>query len=125
MPRVLKSIGKRNKAAGSQFERDIVHDLKDVLGIDAKRNLSQTRDSGGDIVLDDWVIECKRRASIAAYQWLEQCEASCEPHQQPIVVARADGKKAIAILPWAVFLTLLGNEIEPPEPSREAPQRAG
>ena len=104
-------MGKMQRNKGASFERDIVNDLKSVLGLDVGRNLSQTRDSGGDIVLDSFVIECKRRASIAVYEWMKQCEASCEPHQKPIVVCRADGEKALAIMRWSDFMTLLGNEL--------------
>jgi hypothetical protein len=99
----------RNKGAG--YERDIVRDLRDRLGVDASRNLAQTRDSGGDIVLDRFVIECKRRAGIAVYAWMKQCEESCQPHQKPIVVCRADHEESLAIMKWSDFLTLLGNEV--------------
>lgn len=106
-------MGKMQRTKGATFEREIVNDLKDYLGVKAGRNLSQTRDSGGDIVLDNFVIECKRRAKISIYQWMEQCEVSCETKQKPIVICRADGEKALAIMKWSDFMTLLGNEITP------------
>lgn len=115
-------MGKMQRTKGATFERDIVNDLKSVLGISIGRNLSQTRDSGGDIVLDRFVIECKRRASIAVYEWMKQCEASCEPHQKPIVVCRADGEKSLAIMRWEDFMMLLGNEVIPSSPSESPPQ---
>lgn len=115
-------MGKMQRNKGAGFERDIVNDLRSVLGIDIGRNLSQTRDSGGDIVLDRFVIECKRRASIAVYDWMKQCENSCEDNQKPIVVCRADGEKALAIMRWSDFMTLLGNELTSTSPEVSPPK---
>lgn len=105
-------MGKAQRTKGASFERDIVHDLADSLGVVCARNLDQTREGGADIVLDRYVIECKRRASIAVYDWVEQAQAACKDDQKPIVVCRADRKESLAIMKWSDFLTLLGNEIK-------------
>ena len=105
-------MGKAQRTKGASYERDIVHDLSDYLGVDCSRNLDQTRDGGADIVLDKFVIECKRRASIAVYDWVDQAQAACKDGQKPIVVCRADRRESLAIMKWSDFLTLLGNEIK-------------
>ena len=79
-------MGKAQRTKGASFERDVVNALKDA-GIDAARNLDQTRDGGGDIDLGAYMIECKRRASIAVYDWLDQCTRAARPGQIPLVVA--------------------------------------
>jgi Holliday junction resolvase len=106
-------MGKAQRNKGHGYEREIVNDLKDTFGIDARRNLTQTRDSGGDILLEGYLIECKRRKRIAIYEWMEQAVNSCNADQKPIVVCRADGEKSLAIMNWDDFKTLLGNELTP------------
>ena len=58
-------MSKYQRTKGAGYEREIVTALRETLGVDARRNLSQTRDSGADILLGKFVIECKRRASIS------------------------------------------------------------
>ena len=105
-------MSKSQRIKGANYELDIVHDLSDYLGVDCSRNLEQTRDGGADIVLDHFVIECKRRNSIAVYGWVDQAQAACKEGQTPIVVCRADRRESLAIMKWSDFLTLLGNEIK-------------
>jgi Holliday junction resolvase len=112
------SASQRTK--GATYEREIVNQIKDTLGIDVSRNLTQTRDSGADILLDGYVIECKRRASISVYKWMEQAEDSCTFAQRPIVICRGDGKGSLVIMNLEDFLPLLGNELNLHEPKRES-----
>lgn len=113
-------MSKAQRVKGHAYEREIVNDLKATFGIDVRRNLTQTRDSGGDILLEHFVIECKRRKGIAVYEWVKQAENSCSERQKPIVVCRADGEKSLAIMLWDDFKTLLGNEISPHQPEGES-----
>lgn len=113
-------MGKSQRTKGHSYEREVVNDLRDTFGIDVSRNLTQTRDSGGDILLDDFLIECKRRAGIAVYEWIKQAEKSCNKHQKPIVVCRADGEKSLAIMKWDDFKKLLGNELSPHQSEGES-----
>ena len=62
-------MSKMQRTKGASFERDIVNVLKEH-GYEAGRNLTQTRDGGGDIDLPRWLLECKRYAKIAVYVWL-------------------------------------------------------
>jgi Holliday junction resolvase len=102
-------MGKAQRTRGQVFEREIVNTLKDA-GIDAARNLDQTRDGGGDIDLGAYMIECKRRASIAVYEWLDQCTRAARPGQIPVVVARGDRREAVVILRLDDFILMLGKE---------------
>ena len=99
-------MGKMQRTKGAEFERAVVMTLR-ARGYDAKRNLDQTRDGGGDINLPAYLIECKRRAKISVYEWLEQAQKAAQEHQIPVVVARADHKDAIAILKWTDLLGMM------------------
>ena len=99
-------MGKMQRTKGAVFEREVVHSLRSI-GIASDRNLEQTRDGGGDIDLPGYMIECKRRAKIGVYEWLEQAERAAKDGQIPVVVARADRKEAIAIIKWVDFMRML------------------
>ena len=106
-------MGKSQRTKGAAGEREVCAILRDTLGADAHRNLSQTRDGGTDIAVGPFRIECKRRARIGnVYEWLAQSQAAClESGLTPVVAARADGKKWVAILDFDVFCRLVGNEL--------------
>ena len=93
---------------GIQFERDVVNMLKDELGVDCKRVLDQYREGQlGDIVLDQFVIECKRYACKfdAPQAWWDQVwQASQHMSLVPILVYKFDRRAIQAIVP----LYLLG-----------------
>ena len=99
-------MGKMQRNKGAGFERQIVNELK-VAGFAAARNLDQTRDGGGDIDLERYMFECKRRASIAVYDWLDQCTKAAKAGQMPIVIARGDRRETIAILRFSDLITIL------------------
>ena len=86
--------------------------IRDSLGIDAKRNLSQTREGGCDIAVGPYHVEVKRRARIGnVYEWMQQAEDSCTNNERPIVFCRADNKKWLVVMPVEEALRLIGNEL--------------
>ena len=98
---------------GASFEREISAYLSERLGFVVKRKLGQARDAGDDIQVGRFRIECKRRTRIAAYEWLDQCAAASNGAQDiPIVIARADGEDAIAIIRLADLVPLIAGELE-------------
>ena len=99
-------MSKSQRDKGHQFERDVVNILK-MHGYEASRNLTQTRDSGGDISLPRWLFECKRYAKIAVYTWLDQAIKSAKGNQTPVVVAKADRKEAIVIMRLLDFMEIM------------------
>jgi hypothetical protein len=110
-------MGKLQRQRGASFEREIVSDLATTLGVVTRRNLTQYQVSNeGDLIVGDYVIECKRRRKIAVYEFMEQAEDACSGKQTPIVVMRADGKKTLAMMRWDDFMKLLGNELTPAQP---------
>ena len=99
-------MSKSQRDKGHQFERDVVNLLK-LNGYEASRNLTQTRDSGGDISLPRWLFECKRYAKIAVYKWMDQAIKSAKPGQTPVVVAKSDRKEAIVIMRLIDFMEMM------------------
>ena len=101
----MSASGRRK---GIQFERDVVNMLKDELGVDCKRVLDQYREGQlGDIVLDQFVIECKRYACKfdAPTAWWDQVwQASQHMSLVPILIYKFDRRPIQAIAP----LYLLG-----------------
>ena len=100
-------MSKAQRTKGATFEREVVNDLKEI-GIDCGRNLDQWRDGGGDIEIEAWMIECKRRARISVYEWMDQCGAAAlKAHKKPMVVCRADRKETLVIMRWEDMLSIL------------------
>lgn len=106
-------MSKSQRTKGAAGEREVCNIIRITLGVDAHRNLSQTRDGGTDIAVGKFRIEVKRRAKIGnVYEWMAQSEASCDdPGQVPVVCARADGKQWLAIVNLDDFCRLMGNEL--------------
>ena len=100
-------MGKMQRNKGAAYEREIVHVLVE-RGYLAARNLTQTREGGADIILQDFIIECKRRASIAIYDWLDQATLAAKGRKRPVVVARGDRRESVVILRLEDFLDLVG-----------------
>ncbi len=91
------SKSERNK--GARGERELCRILNDELGTSVKRNLSQTREGGCDIVLGRFNLEVKRRKGISVHQWMEQAINSCDDAKQtPVVICRGDGKPWLAVM---------------------------
>ncbi|HIU85185.1 MAG TPA: hypothetical protein IAC66_07470 [Candidatus Aphodousia gallistercoris] len=105
-------MGKSQRTKGAVGEREVCHLIQDVLGVNAKRNLSQTREGGCDIAVGPYHVEVKRRARIGnIYDWIEQAEASCQNGERPVVFCRADKKKWLVVMSAEEALRLLGNEL--------------
>lgn len=114
-------MAKISRQRGANYEREVSSEIFDMLGVRIKRNLKQYQQSGeGDLILGDYVIECKRRRSIAVYDWMRQADEASAPWQTPIVVMRADGEKSLAVMHLPDLLKLLGNEI-PHQSQGESP----
>lgn len=114
-------MAKISRQRGATYEREVANEIFDMLGVRIKRNLKQYQVSGeGDLLLGDYVIECKRRRSIAVYDWMRQADEASAPWQTPIVVMRADGEKSLAVMHLPDLLKLLGNEISPHQSQDES-----
>src|SRR5208282_4924502 len=115
------SKSQRTKGAGG--ERELCGILSDALGPVVKRKLGQARDSGHDIDLPPFRIECKRRKRIAnLYEWMAQAAetyclvlhpdgTSTDLSDTPVVALRADGKGWLVVLRLGDFIKLAREEI--------------
>lgn len=102
-------MSKSQRTKGAGFEREVCALLSDQLGTVVKRNLAQTRGGateGSDITIGKFSIECKRRARISFYEWLDQAQRDAGD-KIPVVVARADGRRAVAILDLEVLIPMM------------------
>lgn len=112
-------INSRNK--GASFERDIINALRDSLGVECKRNLEQWRSGGDDIDLPPYSIECKRRATIAMYEWWNQaCKSAESAKRIPILVIKADRKEPLVVMDLQEFMRLIREEVIPASVHEEA-----
>ena len=101
------------KAKGREFQKKIVQLLLDAFP-DLEKDDITSRSMGSpgeDILLSPrarsrfgFSVECKHRAKIAVYDWLEQRGGSDYPS---IVFAKANHKEPIAILYADAFLKLI------------------
>jgi hypothetical protein len=117
----IDHMSKMQRDKGAQFEREIATMLS------VRRNLGQARDGGADITIPGWQIECKRRAKIAVYEWINQCLDACDFMDRALVIARADNELPIAILHFSDFLDLIGQPSTPEahQSADEAPPSPG
>ena len=94
-------MSRSQRDKGARFEREVVADLNDH-GLDAERNLSQSRDGGYDIDSLAGAIECKARHTLPAY---------LQPNENVrAVVFTQDRGERLALVRWADLVKLL--EIE-------------
>jgi len=104
-------VAKRSRTKGAAFEREIASwfNLR-FSGLGAARRLGQARDSGHDLDVGPWVIECKRRKTLGTVEaWLRQAADAARESERPYaVVARSDGGQPFVILPLTSFMGLLG-----------------
>jgi len=115
-------MAKISRQRGATYEREVANEIFDMLGVRIKRNLKQYQQSEeGDLILGQYLIECKRRRKIAVHEFMDQAETACESGQTPIVIMRADGKKSLAVLHLPDLLKLLANEMDPHQSRDESP----
>lgn len=105
-------MGSSQRVKGAAGEREVCKLLREAMGVDAKRNLTQTREGGYDIAVGPFRLEVKRRAKIGnVYEWMNQAEASCSAGNLPVVVCRADGKGWLAVIPFEDWMRLAREEV--------------
>ena len=106
-------MSKKSRTKGAQFERAVCRAIKDELGLDVRRNLSQYQESDlGDIELEPFLIECKRYASGNWFQkpWWEQTKtAAAKQNMIPVLIWKYDRQPVRVTVPmyminseWAV-----------------------
>jgi len=104
-------MGARQRQRGAETEREVCKIISEVTGWQTNRILGQARDGGADVRLAQFLIEVKRRKSIAVYEWLEQCQKACKPEDKPVVIARGDHKGFVVIQPLEDWLAMAKREL--------------
>ena len=104
-------MSKSQRTKGAAYERDIANQLTDQLGQIVRRNIGQSRDGGDDITVGRFRIECKRRARIATYEFMDQCTKSCDPDDVPVVVMRGDGRDSLVVMRFDDWIKLAREEM--------------
>ena len=101
--------GRRNRQRGQEGEREVCALLSAEFGFVVRRRLGQERDSGHDVTLPGFRLECKRRKRIAGlYDWIRQADDATCP---PVVLARADGREWLVVMRLSDWCRLAREEI--------------
>lgn len=102
-------MGAMQRRKGASYEREIVSILRETIAPEIRRNLSQSRDGGADILWGDYVFECKRRRKLTFAKWMQEAEAAClGTRQKPVVICREDEGENLVILRLTDLLKLIG-----------------
>lgn len=101
-------MGKSQRTKGATYEREVGHTLARGYGMaPVRRELSQTRDGGCDLVAGPLVVECKRRKTLATLrQWLAQVTRATPKGKVPVVVCREDQGASMVLLTLDDFIFL-------------------
>lgn len=93
----MSASQRRKGAAGEREWCDVL--IKHGIS-QARRQLGQARDGGGDVIVDGVLYEVKRRARISVREFMDQAVASVESSAlMPVVALREDGRTD-----WLVLL---------------------
>lgn len=102
--------GKRSRTKGHQFERDIAKDFRGLGFDDAKRHLEYQAGEANGVDLSGtgrWRVQCKRYAKYTNPSRIEEIQDSGDGI--PLLITKADHKKAIACLYWSDLMKILSD----------------
>ena len=92
-----------SRVKGHKFENDVCKLIGLEFSISVRRNLEQTREGGGDIMLNPFLIECKRYAQQGSNwfkdDWWEQVKRASQNEFIPILVYKYDRQPIRVVLP--------------------------
>jgi hypothetical protein len=93
------TMGKMQRNKGAAAEREVFKILADELGVNIKRDLSQTQDGGCDFSLANYACEIKRQEALQLRTWWKQaCDSAETTGEIPAVIYRQSRQ------PWRVML---------------------
>ena len=102
-----------SRVKGHKFENDVCKLIGSEFSIDVRRNLEQTREGGGDIMLNPFLVECKRYAQHGANwfrdDWWEQVKRASQNEFIPVLVYKYDRQPIRVVLP----LVAINPDFEP------------
>jgi hypothetical protein len=94
------------RVKGAEYERQFCKWLNNNLGIKAKRNLDQVRDSGSDVITEWFMFECKREEVIRLDDYWYQVMISSKKHESkmiPVVVFKQSHRKQEFLIPASLI----------------------
>lgn len=101
--------GRSVRARGHAFEREIANSLKEIFP-EARRLLENHKDDarGVDILhTGPYRFQCKRMGSYAKMDAIEEVQCDEMLGEVPVLVAKADKRRTLAVLPYEELLRLL------------------
>lgn len=102
-----------SRTKGQSGEREVIHILREELGIEATRNLDQWRDGGSDILgLDGWAIEVKRAKQPLLKSWWEQTVRQAGTTKSPVLWYRLDRRYWRVIVPLHSITRDFGHNLD-------------
>ena len=105
-------MGKAQRDKGARGERNVAEEIKRLTGKEVKRDLSQTRDGGADLLgLAPYRIEVKSYKSFAVTGHLEQCAKGKADDEICFVVLNPDRKRMMVLMFLDDFCPLLATEM--------------
>jgi hypothetical protein len=110
-------VSRLARERGRLFEIEIGKIFSKALGREYKRKLGQARDSGNDLDVGPFVVECKRTRRLGFIaKWMQQAKDACasrsEPYTVPVVIAREDEGKPLVVMHLCDFIDLARPQIE-------------
>ena len=103
-------MGKMQRTKGQVGEREFAKLIEDNLGIECKRRIEQTRDSGHDLDLMDYAIEVKRakKPNISGW-WKQTVENAVAVNMIPLLAYRIDNQKWQIVMRFRHTLNSFGD----------------
>ena len=103
-------MAKISRTRGASYEREVANLFKD-WGHEAYRTAQHMGKTGKapDVVVKGLHLECKRRRSVAVYDWYEQAKADALAEGKgnlPTVIFRADNKPTMVMMHFEDFIQL-------------------
>jgi Holliday junction resolvase len=104
-------MSRSQRQKGAAGERELAGILTEQLGWVVSRKLGQARDGGDDIQTGKFRWECKRRAKLSVYEFMDQITAACGPGDVPVVAMRGDGKGWLVMMKLEDAMPLIRGEL--------------
>lgn len=110
-------MSKLARERGRKFEIEVAKAFSHHFSREFKRKLGQARDSGNDIDVGPFVIECKRTRRLGFLaKWMQQAvdavDLRGEPFTVPVVISREDEGQALVTMHLCDFLALAEPHVE-------------
>jgi len=93
-------MGKMQRTKGQVGEREFAKIIEQAFGVECKRRINQTRDSGHDLDFIDYAVEIKRAKKPNINSWWEQAYFNAKMvNKKPMLAYRLDNQK------WKILLS--------------------